>query len=171
MREATSCFNFNRLALCLSHSLSLSLKLIIMKFGVKVVFPVLPRYSVIPSISTPQNNDDLVCNINFNNQEIDLVKLLSFLGVLLDVNLLWFQIGQIEKLSTRLNSACYQIRVLQDIVDFNTMKTVYYAVFFLLPSQHKIWVSSLMQLLFSNLSKLNFSKKVFEKKCKAIAKK
>lgn len=170
MREARSCFNFNRLALCLS--LSLSLKLVIMKFGVKVVFPVLPRYWVIPSNSTPQNNDDLICNINFNNQEIDLAKLLSFLGVLLDVNLSCFHIGQIKKLSTRLNTACYQIRVLQDIVDFNTMKTVHYAVyFFYCPAGIEFGKSHLMQLLFSNLSKLNFSKKVFEKKCKAIAKK
>lgn len=151
MREARSCFNFNCLALCLS--LSLSLKRVIMKFGVKVLFPVLPRYWVIPSISTPQNKVDLVCNINFNNQEIDLVKLLSFLGVLLDVNLSWFHIGQIEKLSTRLNSACYQIRVLQDIVDFNTMKTVYYAVFFLLPSRQRIWGKSFNAIIIFQLIK------------------
>lgn len=88
MSEARSYFKFNSLALFLS--LSLSLKLVIMKFGVKVVFPVLPSYWVIPSISNPQNNDDLICHINFNNQKIDLVKLLSFLGVLLDVNLSWF---------------------------------------------------------------------------------
>lgn len=73
-------------------------------------------------------------------------------------------------MSTRLNSACYQIRVLQDIVDFNTMKTVYYAVFFYCPVGIEFGESPLMQLLFSNLSKLNFSKKIFEKKCKAIAK-
>lgn len=94
------------------------------------------------------------------------------MGVLLDENLLWFHIGQIKKLSTRLNTACYQIRVLQDIVDFNTMKTIYYAVyFFYCPAGIGFGKSPLMQLLFSNLSKLNFSKKVFKKKCKAIAKK
>lgn len=97
--------------------------------------------------------------MNCNNQEIDLAKLFGFLGVLLDVNLSWFDIGQIKKLSIRLNTACYQIRVLQDIVDFNTM-TVYYTVcFFYCPAGIEFGKSPLMQLLFSNLSKLKFPNK------------
>lgn len=140
-----------------------------MKFGVKVVFPILPTYWVIPSISTPQNNDDLICNIHFNNQEIDLAKLLNFLGVLLDVNLSWFQLGQIKKLSTRLNTACYQIRVLQDIVDFNTMKTVY---FFYCPAGIEFGKSPLMQLQYYFLTYQNliFQKRFLRKNVKQLLK-
>lgn len=66
-------------------------------------------------------NNRSTCNIYFNNQEIDLVKSLSFSGVLLDVNMSW-KPYTIENLVKRFNS---------DLVDFDSVKTVYYAWFFL----------------------------------------
>lgn len=73
---------------------------------------------------TSQSNID-TSTISINNENIDLVRSVKFLGIFIDENLNWQ--AHMEYLLKRLNSVSYSMRVLKQYLDESTLKTLYFS--------------------------------------------
>lgn len=76
---------------------------------------------------TPQLRQLISNEIEFEDIKLPILKHAKFLGLEIDMNLNWYKC--IETISKRLNSACFQMLVLRDIVDLKTRIMIYYAYF------------------------------------------
>lgn len=72
-----------------------------------------------------QNKKPFALNINSNNQEIDRVSEITFLGITMDETLSWNT--HCQKMVNKLNSICYQIRNLRHFIDFGSLLSFYFA--------------------------------------------
>jgi hypothetical protein len=74
-----------------------------------------------------QNKDILSDNMIIDNDTYVLADNTKFLGIYIDSNLKWFK--HIQYLSSKLQSVIFALNELRNIVDFETLMTLYYANF------------------------------------------
>jgi hypothetical protein len=82
----------------------------------------------IVKFQTIQNKQNLNFELNFNENILSFVEHTKFLGIHIDKNLTWKQ--HTEMVVKKLNTACFQMYVLRNIIDLKTKLMVYYALFF-----------------------------------------
>jgi hypothetical protein len=65
--------------------------------------------------------------IKIENKQIEPVKVMKFLGLIIDDKLSWK--GHINYMIPKLSSACYVMRTVKPHVSHNTLKIIYYSYF------------------------------------------
>lgn len=86
--------------------------------------------------------------VDFQDQGLALSNNVKFLGVELDSRFSW--VNCVDKIVKRLNSACFQMMILKNIIDLRTRIIVYYAYFFSIVQYGiELWgISSGMEKIF-----------------------
>lgn len=77
---------------------------------------------------TMQNRHTSIFELHYDGNLLSFVKSIKFLGVSIDQNLTWRP--HIEMTTKKLNTACFQMRVLRNVIDLKTKLIVYYAMFY-----------------------------------------
>lgn len=77
--------------------------------------------------NTNRSNKEKPAKINIDGKDIAVTNNTQFLGVIIDEYLKWTP--QINKLSRKLNSICYGMKILNQYLDNKVQKTVYHANF------------------------------------------
>lgn len=77
---------------------------------------------------TQQNKNETLLNLTVDNEKINQVKSVNFLGVVIDENLTWDM--HIDKVCNKITSGLFIMRRLYEISDSNTLKTVYYGLIY-----------------------------------------
>lgn len=126
----------------------------------------------IVKFQTAQNKELFEKNISFNENSFPVSKSVNFLGVEIDSQLNWK--ANISKIIKKLNSICFQMIVLREVIETQTKLMLYYGLFFPIISYAiEFWgMSSQSNLVFKMQKKyiriMTFSSK--RKSCKPFFK-